>query len=63
MRAQSVDMNSEHAMASAAIPLLFPAVEIDGAYYCDGGLRQNTPLSPAIPPMERQPELRRKCTP
>src|SRR5580704_2502380 len=34
-------------MASAAVPLLFPAVEIDGEYYCDGGLRQNVPLSPA----------------
>lgn len=38
----------QHAIASAAIPLLFPAVSIDGAYYCDGGLRQNTPLSPAL---------------
>jgi NTE family protein len=26
---------------------LFPAVRIDGHYYCDGGLRQNVPLSPA----------------
>lgn len=37
-----------HAMASAAIPFMFPAIAIDGAYYCDGGLRQNTPLSPAL---------------
>lgn len=37
-----------HALASAAIPLLFPTVSIDGAHYCDGGLRQNTPLSPAL---------------
>ena len=36
-----------HALASAAIPLLFPAVEIDGEWYCDGGLRQNIPLAPA----------------
>jgi NTE family protein len=36
-----------HALASAAIPLLFPAVVIDDEYYCDGGLRQNVPLSPA----------------
>jgi NTE family protein len=27
--------------------LLFPAVAIDGQFYCDGGLRQNVPLSPA----------------
>lgn len=37
-----------HALASAAIPLLFPPMPIDGAYYVDGGLRQNTPLSPAV---------------
>jgi len=38
----------DHALASASIPILFPAVPIDGVYYCDGGLRQNTPLSPAL---------------
>ncbi|MBI1909815.1 MAG: patatin-like phospholipase family protein [Deltaproteobacteria bacterium] len=37
-----------HAMASAAIPILFPPIEVDGAYYCDGGLRQTTPISPAV---------------
>jgi NTE family protein len=37
-----------HALASAAIPLLFPAVKIAGHFYTDGGLRQNTPMSPAI---------------
>ena len=37
-----------HALASAAIPLIFPAIELEGSYYCDGGLRQNTPLSPAL---------------
>src|SRR5439155_6015598 len=40
-------ISAEHALASAAVPLLFPAVRIDGNYYCDGGLRQNVPLSPA----------------
>lgn len=37
-----------HAMASAAIPLVFPSVKISGNHYVDGGLRLNTPLSPAI---------------
>ncbi len=37
-----------HALASAAIPLLFPAVRIGRTYYADGGLRLNTPLTPAI---------------
>ena len=38
---------AHHALASAALPLMFPAVHIDGEFYCDGGLRQNVPLSPA----------------
>lgn len=37
-----------HVRASAAIPFLFPAVRVDGRYYVDGGLRLNTPLSPAV---------------
>ncbi len=37
-----------HALASAAIPLLFPSVQIDGRLYVDGGVRQNTPIAPAI---------------
>ncbi|MDP2317089.1 MAG: patatin-like phospholipase family protein [Pseudomonadota bacterium] len=37
-----------HCLASAAIPLVFPAVAIGGRYYVDGSLRQNTPLLPAI---------------
>jgi NTE family protein len=37
-----------HALASAAIPVLFAPRRIDGAFYCDGGLRLNTPLSPAL---------------
>lgn len=41
-------LSTSHALASAAIPLLFPAVAIDGELYCDGGLRQLIPLSPAI---------------
>lgn len=37
-----------HAMASAAIPIIFPTVLVDGIAYTDGGLRLNTPMSPAI---------------
>ncbi len=40
-------ITAEHALASAAVPILFRAVKIDGEYHCDGGLRQNVPLSPA----------------
>jgi len=37
-----------HALASASIPLLFPAVRVGSTYYADGGLRLNTPLAPAL---------------
>jgi NTE family protein len=47
MVARAATITAEHALASAAVPLAFPAVEIDGEFYCDGGLRQNVPLSPA----------------
>jgi NTE family protein len=43
-----VDIGVHHAMASAAIPFLFPAVQIDGICYVDGALRQNAPLYPAM---------------
>jgi NTE family protein len=38
----------QHALASAAIPLLFPPVQIGSQLYVDGGVRQNTPIAPAI---------------
>ncbi len=37
-----------HVLASGAIPVVFPPVAIRGDLYCDGGLRLNTPLAPAI---------------
>src|SRR4029453_1172779 len=33
---------------SAAIPLVFPTVSIEGRAYVDGALRLNTPLVPAL---------------
>ncbi|MCA9640357.1 MAG: patatin-like phospholipase family protein, partial [Myxococcales bacterium] len=47
-RAEVGQIGDEHVLASAAIPLLFPARRIGASYYCDGGLRFNTPISPAI---------------
>ena len=41
-------ITTSHALASAAIPLLFPPVRLGGEYYCDGGLRLNTPIAPAL---------------
>jgi len=46
--ARAAQIDASHTLASAAIPLLFPAVRIDQTYYCDGGLRLNTPLVPAL---------------
>lgn len=37
-----------HAMASGAIPLVFPTLRINRSHYMDGSLRLNTPMSPAI---------------
>ena len=47
MVGEHVVLQPVHALASAAIPLLFPAVRVGDEFYCDGGLRQNVPLSPA----------------
>ncbi|MBZ0120292.1 MAG: patatin-like phospholipase family protein [Sandaracinaceae bacterium] len=41
-------ISADHVLASAAIPLIFPSRKIDGTHYCDGGLRFNTPIAPAI---------------
>lgn len=38
----------DHVLASAAIPLFFPPVNIGGVFFGDGGLRLDAPLSPAI---------------
>lgn len=43
-----VVLGPEHALASAAIPLLFKSARVGDDYYCDGFVRQNTPLSPAL---------------
>lgn len=41
-------MRPKHCLASAAMPFLFPPIEIAGRLLVDGGLRLNTPLSPAL---------------
>lgn len=41
-------ITADHVLASAAIPLLFPARQVGDEFYCDGGVRFNTPVSPAI---------------
>jgi NTE family protein len=40
----AADINAEVILASAAVPTLFRAVEIDGRYYWDGVFAQNPPI-------------------
>ncbi len=39
-------MDTRHIIASGSLPPGFPATEIDGQFYWDGGLFDNTPLPP-----------------
>jgi NTE family protein len=41
-------LSLRHVLASAALPILFPAVRIGDGYYGDGSVRQTAPLAPAI---------------
>ena len=41
-------LNSEHLMASAAIPMVFPSIKIRKDHFGDGSIHQISPLSPAI---------------
>lgn len=42
------DITVDSVLASACLPLLFQAVEIDGQYYWDGGYMGNPPIFPII---------------
>jgi NTE family protein len=46
--ARHTPLTVEHVMASAALPLLFPAVRLGNDWYGDGGIRLSAPLSPAL---------------
>ena len=41
-------LSLDHVSASASLPLFFPAVNIGGCWYGDGGIRMTAPLSPAV---------------
>ncbi len=43
-----VKLTVEHLLASAAIPFIFPAVQLNREYFGDGSMRQLAPISPAI---------------
>lgn len=47
-KAVLAEINVDHVMASSAIPMLFPPIEIESQHYGDGCVRNNTPCSPSI---------------
>jgi|TARA_B110000196_G_scaffold81859_1_gene70535 NTE family protein len=38
----------DHLLASSAIPMIFPSIQINKEYYADGAVRQLAPISPAL---------------
>ncbi|HET9226655.1 MAG TPA: patatin-like phospholipase family protein [Thermoanaerobaculia bacterium] len=48
LRSVQARLTIEHVMASAALPLVFPAIRLGDSYYGDGGVRLSAPLSPAL---------------
>jgi NTE family protein len=51
------DIGPEHVMASGSLPPGFPATEIEGEHYWDGGLVSNTPLDWVLDSTPRQDTL------
>ena len=47
-RSRNVTLTVDHVMASAALPILFPAIRIGNEWFGDGGIRLAAPLSPAL---------------
>lgn len=47
-RSERVNLATEHVMASSAIPLLFPPIQIGSRYFGDGCIRNQSPCGPAI---------------
>ena len=45
---QPVQLTHDHVMASVALPVIFPAVQIGREYFGDGSMRQSAPLSPVV---------------
>jgi NTE family protein len=45
---ERAELRVHHLMASSAIPVFFPSVEIGSRHFADGCIRNTTPLAPAI---------------
>ncbi len=47
-RSVRTEISVAHIMASAALPLFFPAVQVGNAWFGDGGIRQAAPFAPSL---------------
>lgn len=47
-RSRVTTLSVDHVMASAALPLVFPAVRLGAHWFGDGGIRLTAPLAPAL---------------
>lgn len=54
---ENEELNYDHFIASGALPPGFPAVEIDGEFYWDGGMVSNTPLNEILSHEEHLSQL------
>lgn len=47
-KSEKCKIDPEHILASSAIPLLFPPIQVDERWFGDGCVRNQTPCSPAL---------------
>lgn len=47
-RSEQARLGVDHVLASAALPIFFPAERVGNEWYGDGGIRLTAPLSPAL---------------
>ncbi|MBL8858015.1 MAG: patatin-like phospholipase family protein [Planctomycetes bacterium] len=47
-KSERCTLTIEHIMASASLPIFFPAVRLGEGWYGDGGIRLTAPLAPAV---------------
>jgi NTE family protein len=50
-------LDARHVMASGALPPAFPAVDVDGELYWDGGIYSNTPIEAVLDDRPRRSSL------
>lgn len=47
-KSSACSLHVDHVLASASLPVFFPAVKVGDRWYGDGGVRLTNPLSPAV---------------